>query len=68
LIPLFEIVHSLFKFNKLRDVFIFDFVAMIKAFQGDIYVLYFDFANCFAFPQYFTFNFFVVVKNLGLFK
>jgi hypothetical protein len=54
------------KFNKLCDVFICDFVTMIKIFHGDVYVLYFDFVNCFTFSQYFTFNYFVVVKNLGL--
>jgi hypothetical protein len=35
--PLLEVVHSLIRFTKLRDVFVCDFIAMVKICDGDVY-------------------------------
>jgi hypothetical protein len=42
MIPLLECLPFLSKFNQAQDVFICDFVDLIKACEGDIYKLYID--------------------------
>jgi hypothetical protein len=40
ILPLLHYIHNLIKFSRLRDVFIYDFVAAIKVCQGEIFSLY----------------------------
>ncbi len=37
LMPLLEVLYSLLKFAQLSDVFVCDFIAMVKICEGDIY-------------------------------
>jgi hypothetical protein len=36
LIPLLKAIHSLIKFSQVRDVFAFDFIAVVKICDGDV--------------------------------
>ncbi len=40
LLPLLEVVNALIKFAQGKDIFICDFVAVIKIFQIDLYMMY----------------------------
>jgi hypothetical protein len=40
--PLLEAMHSLIKFAQLQDVFVCDFIAIIKICEGDVYQMYCD--------------------------
>jgi hypothetical protein len=42
ILPLLEYVHAFIKFAQMKDVYVCDLVATIKAFQGDIYMMYSD--------------------------
>ncbi len=42
LLPLLEIVHALIKFAQGRDIFICDFVAIVKICQIDLCMMYSD--------------------------
>jgi hypothetical protein len=40
--PLLKAVHSLIKFAQLKDVFVCDFIAVVKIYEGDVYRLFLD--------------------------
>jgi hypothetical protein len=40
--PLLEVIHFLIKFAQLRDVFVCDFIAVVKIYEGDVYHMYCD--------------------------
>ncbi len=42
ILSLLQAVYNLIKFNQLRDVFVYDFVATTKVCQGEIFELYID--------------------------
>jgi hypothetical protein len=37
---LLEALHSLIKFSQLLDVFVCDFIVVVKSYQGDVYSFY----------------------------
>ncbi len=37
-----EAIHSLIKFAKLRDVFVYDFIAIVKICEGDVCHMFCD--------------------------
>jgi len=41
-LPLLEAMHSLIKFAQLWDMFVCDFIAIVKIFEGDVYWMYCD--------------------------
>jgi hypothetical protein len=41
-LPLLEAMKALIKFAKERDLFIYDFVAVVKISQVDFYMMYLD--------------------------
>jgi hypothetical protein len=44
-------MHALFKFARMRDVFVCDLVVTIKVYQGDLYNMYYEqFSNFIASP------------------
>jgi len=42
ILPLLHSIYNLIKFCWLKDVFIYDFVAIVKVCQGEIFSLYTD--------------------------
>ena len=46
-LPLLEYVNNLMKFAQSRDVFISDYVAVVKICQVDLYMMYVDLENSF---------------------
>jgi len=42
LLPLLEVMNALIKFAQGRDVFIYDFVAVVKFYLADLYMMYYD--------------------------
>ncbi len=46
-LPLMESMQSLFKFAHKKDIFICDFITMMKVCQDQLYTLYHDIASSF---------------------
>ncbi len=42
IMPLLEEVHSLIKFSQLYDMFVCDFIAIMKICEMDVYMMYYD--------------------------
>jgi len=42
ILPLLHFIYNLIKFRRLKDVFICDFVAIVKVCKGEIFSLYTD--------------------------
>jgi hypothetical protein len=47
IMALLEAMHSLIKFAQLRDVFVCDFIAIVKICEGDVYWIYCDIHSSF---------------------
>jgi hypothetical protein len=45
--PLLEVVHFLIKFAQLRNMFVCDFITMVKTCEGDVYRMYYDIHSSF---------------------
>lgn len=39
---LLEAIHSLIKFTQLKDVFVCDFITIVKICEGDVYYMFYD--------------------------
>ncbi len=39
---LLKAIHSLIKFAQLKDVFVYDFIAIMKICKGDVYHMFYD--------------------------
>jgi hypothetical protein len=37
-----KVIHSLIKFAKLKDVFVYDFIAIVKICEGDVCHMFYD--------------------------
>jgi hypothetical protein len=42
MMPLLEAIHSLIKFAQLKDVFVYDFITIMKICEGDVYCMFCD--------------------------
>jgi hypothetical protein len=40
--PMLKAVHSLIKFAQLRDVFVYDFISLVKICEGEVYWMFCD--------------------------
>jgi hypothetical protein len=40
--PLLEVVHSLIKFTQLCEMFVYDFIVVVKICEGNVYKIYCD--------------------------
>jgi len=55
-------IHSLIKFTQLRDVFVYDFIIVMKICEGDVYHMFCD--KQFSFEDN-VFNNFIAFINIG---
>jgi hypothetical protein len=42
MMSLLKAIHSLIKFAQLKDVFVYDFIAIVKICEGDVYHMFYD--------------------------
>jgi hypothetical protein len=52
ILPMLEVVQSLIKFAQAGNVFISDFIAVVKIYQAELYMMYYDSASSFQ-PMHF---------------
>lgn len=59
--PLLGKMHSLIKFSQLHDVFVCDFIAIVKICETDVHMMYYD--NHYYFQSDVFGNFHVIINN-----
>jgi hypothetical protein len=47
MMPMLEAIHSLIKFAQLKDVFVYNFITIIKVGEGDVYCIFYDMQSSF---------------------
>jgi hypothetical protein len=52
LLPLLEVMNALIKFAQKRDIFSCDFVAVVKIYQTNLYMIYLDPSNNFLYEHF----------------
>jgi hypothetical protein len=52
LLPLLEVMNALIKFAQKRDIFSCDFVAIVKIYQTNLYMIYLDPSNNFLYEHF----------------
>jgi hypothetical protein len=57
-----KVVHSLIKFAKLRDVFVYDFITLVKICKGDVCRMFYDKQSSF---EGNVFNNFTILINVA---
>jgi hypothetical protein len=56
IMPLLEVVHFLIKFTQLCNMFVCDFIVVIKICEGNVYQIYFDIHSFFQVDMFMNFE------------